>query len=62
MFFFKPDHLGNEKDDTDFATKRIRDKLDSIHEKIGLIKYLYIIGITIEHKELNQDIKGIKAL
>ena len=49
-------------DDANFATKRIRDKLDSIHEKIGSIKYLYIIGITIEHKELNQDIKGIKAL
>ena len=36
IFFFKPKSLSNEENDANFATKRIRDKLDSIHEKIGI--------------------------
>ena len=37
VYFFKPNQLANEKENDAFSTKRIRDKLDSMHSKIEKI-------------------------
>ena len=50
-YFFKPNQLANKKENDAFSTKRIRDKLDSMHNKIDKLDSMHNkiekIGILI---------------
>ena len=41
VYFFKPNQLANKKENDAFSTKRIRDKLDSIHNKIDKLDSIH---------------------
>ena len=65
VYFFKPNQLANKKENDAFSTKRIRDKLDSMHNKIDKLDSMHnkiekigiLIIILILFKKIRRKLK-----